>query len=553
MLLGDGGGGFGEPGTFGFSLLPRVIAFGIAGADFDGDGDNDLVVSTGTANTVTVLTNEEAFGSHSVTLEKDQISVDRDFGIRRVATTTQDLNTGSLVISLLGSADVEVSTVSDTVEVRINGLVEPTISITADAVQTLTVQGGSGDNMIDLSGVTTAAFTHSGGVTVMVTGMAGSDLITGSEFDDNIDGGTGLDTINGGSGNDTVNGGPGSDLLAGRAGSDLLTVHGSGKLSITPLLTSGVGTDSHSEFEAAMISGDISNDRIDATAATIPVTLLGQSGSDTLLGGSAADSLDGGDGTDFAELFGSNIVLTDGSAPGTSDTLTSLEGLLLIASSPGSSIDASGYTLASVTIVGSSGNDTLKGGTASDLIIAGSGNDQIDGGAGDDFIAGGQGNDTINGEGGNDTILGGGGQDEIDGGADNDILLGGGRNDTIRGGTGDDLALGNQGRDLIDGDDGDDTLVGGAGRDNIAGGLGADRLNGVDRDDTFIQTTGQDTLFGGQRPSARSPQPRPLENPSILQPTATSSSPIEGSAEPTSSDQIDDAFADPLLPELLSL
>ena len=546
VLLGDGGGGFSEPGTFGFSLLPQVIAFGIAGADFDGDGDNDLVVSTGAANTVTVLTNEEAFGSHSVTLEKDQISVDRDFAIRRVATTTQNLSTRSLLISLLGSADVQVSTVSDTVEVRINGLVEPSISITADAVQTLTVQGGSGDNSIDLSGVTIAAFTHSGGVTVTVDGMAGSDLIVGSEFADNIDGGSGLDTINGGDGNDTIDGGFGSDLLAGGPGTDLLTLQGSGRLTITPAQTTGSGTDSYSEFEQAVLTGDISNDRLDATTVGIPVTLAGASGKDTLLGGSAVDLLDGGAGVDFAEIRGANIVLTDASSPAaTGDTLISVEQTQLIASGPGSLIDASGYTLGPVFIVGSSGNDTLKGGSGDDIILAGSGNDSVSGGSGADMIAGNGGHDTIAGDAGNDTIIGGSGRDEIDGGADSDVLVGGGGADTIRAGVGADFVLGGGGRDQIDGDDGDDMLLGGGGADNIAGGLGDDTLDGIARDDTFSQL-GQDTLFGGNRVSARSVQLRPAETPQFqLPPVAPSTS--------DGSDDIDDAFADPLLPQLLEL
>jgi len=566
VLLGDGGGGFGEPGTFGFSLLPQVIAFGIAGADFDGDGDNDLVVSSGTANTVTVLANEEAFGSHTVTLEKDQISVDRDFGIRRVATTTQNLATGALVISLLGAADVVVSTVSDTVEVRINGLVDPTISILAADVQTLTVQGGSGDNTIDLSGVTSAAFTHAGGVTVTVNGLAGSDRITGGDFADDIDGGTGLDTINGGIGDDTVDGGFGNDLLTGGPGIDLLTVKGSGRLTITPSQTTGSGKDAHSEFESAELSGDISNDRIDATTAAFPVTLLGQSGNDTLLGGSAADSLDGGAGTDFTAILGSNIVVTDLTAPETTDTVTSLEGLLLIASARGSSIDASRYTLGPVTIVGSGGDDTLKGSPAGDSILAGAGRDSIDGGGGADLIAGGRGRDTINGDGGNDSIFGGGGRDEINGDSDSDFLVGGGGRDTIHGGDGTDRVFGGAGRDIIDGDDGADTLFGGGGRDDIAGGLGVDQLNGDVRDDTFSQQVGQDTLIGGQRPAARRAQFRHAEVPILLfEPTTHSSAedsmmPIEildtsgiSSESDNTTTQIDSAFSGLLLEELLRL
>ena len=432
VLLGDGGGGFGEPSTFGFSLLPQVIAFGIAGADFDNDGDNDLVVTSGVANTVTVLTNQEAFGSHTVTLENDQISVDRDFGIRRVATTTQDLNTGAVVISLLGDADVSVSTVSGTVEVRVNGLVDSTISIAAAAVQTLTVLGGSGGNTIDLSGVTLANFPHAGGVAVSVAGQAGSDLIVGSDFDDDIDGGSGQDTISGGGGNDSIIGGLGNDLLTGGPGTDSLFVQASGRLTITASQTTGNGIDTHSEFEQAILTGDVSNDRIDATDAVIPVTLDGASGSDTLLSGTSNDRLDGGEGVDFVEVTGTNIILTNVSAPGSNgDTLVSVEQLQLIASGLDALIDASGYTLGPVIIIGSSGDDTLKGGSGDDIILAGAGRDSVSGGGGADFIAGSRGRDTLSGDAGNDTIHGGRGNDDIDGGADADFLSGGGGRDTI--------------------------------------------------------------------------------------------------------------------------
>lgn len=530
ILLGDGGGGFGEPGTFGFSLLPQVIAFGIDGADFDGDGDNDLVVSSGTANTVTVLANEEAFGSHVVTLEKDQISVGRDFGIRRVATTTQNLSTGSVTISLLGAADVVVSTVSGTVEVRINGLVDPTISIAAADVKNLTVQGGAGDNTIDLFGVTSAAFTHVGGVNVTVTGQAGSDLIVGSSFADDIDSGSGLDTVNAGAGNDTVAGGFGDDQLIGGQGTDLLTVHGSGRLTITPSQTIGSGTDFHSEFEAAVLSGDISNDRIDATTVNIPVTLLGQSGNDTLLGGFSADRLDGGAGFDFLEISGSSIVLTDATAPDTgADVVVSVEGLQLIASTRGSSIDASGYTQGPVTIVGSGGDDTLKGGSGDDLILAGAGHDNVSGGGGADIIAGNRGRDTITGDAGNDTILGGGGKDHIDGGDDADNLSGGGGRDTVTGGNGSDF------------------LLGGAGRDNIAGGLGNDILNGDFRDDSFNQIVGRDTLIGGNRPEGRPGPVSPNREPEYEEKMPLFQSP------PANTEEIDEAFGESILPELLEL
>jgi subtilisin family serine protease len=380
-------------------------------------------------------------------------------------------------------------------------------------------------------------------------------------------GGPGDDTLTGGSQNDTLSGGAGDDDLDGGGSGDVdvLSITENGHLSITTTQTLGQGTDTFANIEQAVLEGGSLNNRLDASQATIPVTLLGQSGNDTLLGGSADDVLDGGEGIDFAEVFGSNIVLINGSAPGAGgETLIALEGLQLVASVRGSNIDASGYTLGPVTIIGSSGGDTLKGGSGDDLILAGAGRDSVSGGGGADFIAGRQGNDTITGDAGNDTIRGSRGRDDIDGGADADVLSGGSGRDTIRGGDGADFANGNGGRDQIDGDDGADTLFGGGGADNIAGGLGADRLDGVDRDDTFSQVVGQDTLFGGNRPSERRIQNRPALEPDFQLPPASATAddvsilPASGNSvsRPSESDstmEIDTAFSAPLLAELLEL
>ena len=387
---------------------------------------------------------------------------------------------------------------------------------------------------------------------------AGDDMADGSALTNsvslNLSGGSGDDTLKGGGGGDSLDGGLGDDDLDGGGGVDSVNVTEDGNLSITTTQTFGQGTDSFSNIEQAVLEGGARNNRLDASAATIPVTLRGLAGNDILLGGSAADVLDGGTGSDFAEIFGGNIVLTDGAAPGTSgEVLIALEGLQLVASVRGSNIDASEYTLGPVTIIGSSGNDNLKGGSGNDLILAGAGRDSIDGGAGSDLIFGRRGRDMINGGSGNDTVFGGGGRDEIDGGTDADVLSGGGGRDTIRGGDGTDFAIGGGGEDSIDGDDGADTLFGGRGRDNIAGGLGADRLNGVNRDDSFNQTVGQDTLLGGQRPSSRPAPTRAAEQQKSAPAPDSFSSREDSTNTLDESGQIDSVFADSILPQLLEL
>jgi Ca2+-binding RTX toxin-like protein len=80
----------------------------------------------------------------------------------------------------------------------------------------------------------------------------------------------------------------------------------------------------------------------------------------------------------------------------------------------GVTIDRS-TAVADVVIIGSEGNDTLKGGAGNDHICGRGGNDTIEGNAGDDTIFGNSGSDYINGGVGLDNLHAGWGVfDEID-------------------------------------------------------------------------------------------------------------------------------------------
>ena len=68
------------------------------------------------------------------------------------------------------------------------------------------------------------------------------------------------------------------------------------------------------------------------------------------------------------------------------------------------------------TIVGTPGDDHIKGTSHGDVIFAGGGNDTVDGGGGNDIICGGRGNDHLRGGSGKDEIFGGDGNDVISGG-----------------------------------------------------------------------------------------------------------------------------------------
>lgn len=86
---------------------------------------------------------------------------------------------------------------------------------------------------------------------------------------------------------------------------------------------------------------------------------------------------------------------------------------------------------ATVSITGSTGNDTLVGGLGDDELSGGVGFDRVLGGAGNDLLLGGAHNDYLNGEAGNDLMIGGGGNDRLIDVVGRDHFIGGLGNDVI--------------------------------------------------------------------------------------------------------------------------
>ena len=156
---------------------------------------------------------------------------------------------------------------------------------------------------------------------------------------------------------------------------------------------------------------------------------------------------------------------------------------------------------------------------------AGNAGEVIIGTPGDDIIKGGTGSDTICGMGGDDIIEGGGGSgwDQLYGGSGDDHIYtqsqtgwicclswayGESGSDVLVGGIGGDFLGGGSGRDELDGGAGDDTLWGGPGSDRIFGGPGKDDISGgsTAKAETGIQHQtstpgdGPDQLYGGDDP-----------------------------------------------------
>jgi uncharacterized delta-60 repeat protein len=92
------------------------------------------------------------------------------------------------------------------------------------------------------------------------------------------------------------------------------------------------------------------------------------------------------------------------------------------------------------TIVGTAGNDTLRGTPRADVIVALGGNDRISARGGNDVVCGGRGNDRLAGGAGADRLHGGHGRDVLAGGPGRDRLNGGPQRDRCLGGAARDRA-----------------------------------------------------------------------------------------------------------------
>lgn len=323
------------------------------------------------------------------------------------------------------------------------------------------------------------------------------------------------------------------------------------------------------ETDVIKILGRDGNDTIDVDELqglevinpdfAMTIIVKGGPGKDTLIGG----RMSGGPGSDVlksgivAESGNVNFRLNDTLLTGLGrDFLLEISAAKLTGGKGNNILDASAFTLGSVTLSGGGGNDRLLGSsTIGSTLIGGAGRDRLTGGGDGDLLLGEGGNDLLSAGDGNDFLIGEAGNDTLQGGDGDDVLAGVTGNDSIDGGTGDDLldetfvafafsgigvpALfgsitlsndqlasslagtdslvsveeirlqGGDGDDVMDastftngpvtllGTGGNDTLSGSSKGDSLSGGAGDDALNGGNGSDTLRGEDGADTLTGG--------------------------------------------------------
>ncbi|MCV6592618.1 MAG: hypothetical protein OIF48_06685 [Silicimonas sp.] len=341
------------------------------------------------------------------------------------------------------------------------------------------VNGFTGDDVIDATGLTTAlVFDTRGGNDTMIGG-SGADTFFAASGDDHVSAGAGHDVLVGDAGDDTLLGGAGSDTIIGDAGADSMDGgEGSDRYTIAEGdLVTDTGGAGYDEAYIALGAGSTAinlagwsgverviagngNDSLNAASADPGLILLGEGGDDVMTGTAGADTLGGGTGND--RLIGG----------GGADRLR-----------------------------GDGGNDTYFGGDGDDILLIEQVGDVVsDGGSGYDTAVINQaaglsiavgawvGVERVNGYLGDDVVDATGLSTDLvfDTRGGDDSMIGGAGNDTFFAASGDDLMLGNAGNDA---------LIGGAGADSLRGGTGDDFLKGEGGADRFIFEAG----FGRDR------------------------------------------------------
>ncbi len=188
-----------------------------------------------------------------------------------------EFESGALTITGSNKSDrIVVSSDGTNVTVTLN---KETETFAVADITAITIDGGKGNDKIDIA-----------------EEVAGAATITGGAGNDRINGGGGADDITGDAGNDWLWGGGGDDLIDAGAGNDKLF----GELGDDELLA-GAGNDAVDGGEGDDVAnGGDGHDRIRGGAGDDQ--LFGEGTKDHLFGDDGNDFLDGGDDKDH--LFG---------------------------------------------------------------------------------------------------------------------------------------------------------------------------------------------------------------------------------------------------------
>jgi Ca2+-binding RTX toxin-like protein len=263
-----------------------------------------------------------------------------------------------------------------------------------------TITGGDGFDTVDYSGAVDRMLVDlSDGTASDGDTLAGIERVFGSALDDVLIAGVADADLYGGAGDDLLITGDGADILDGGAGDD--DIYFDAADAALGLISGGSGYDwVYNDNDVAdtvtltlagtgieAYFGSTGVDIVDGTGLTADLTLRGNGGADQLTGGSGNDYVHvTSDTVSFAGGTGYDYLIyetTDGTGLTADLTATGFEGA--VGNVGNDSLDASG-NIASASLYGLAGNDTLIGGTTTDYLYGGAGDDQYTGNGGTDYF-----------------------------------------------------------------------------------------------------------------------------------------------------------------------
>jgi Ca2+-binding RTX toxin-like protein len=496
-----------------------IVQSSTAGRDFvDGGANGDTYQLNGnaTAETFRIYTRAAwtAAGNSAAGLNANTEIVITRNGTNNASVFAELDNIEEITINTLnvtandGNGTLESGTVGgDTI------IVIGDFSTTSLNYSTITVNGGQGDDAVDISALESAhriVFTTTGGQDTIIGQLRAQDVVNGSfgyqlagDMGNNIlTGGSGNDILLGHEGDDQLNGAAGNDILDGGTGADILNGDDGIDTADYSKATEGVIADlSGISVNAGAAIGDIFNSIENLNGSAFADNLTGNAVDNVLEGGAGSDSLNGGLGYDIAAYDkASGSIYADMAT-----------GIVLETALQTGTVTASEVVLSTDTLLGI---EALSGSAFGDRIYGNETGNRLDGGSGDDIIYGEGGDDWLRGGIGADAIIGGAGNDIIDYatnvgavyvelgagfaletglqsgtvGAGTDIVstdlmsqienaVGSGYGDRIYGNDNINQIFGGDGNDIIYAEAGNDIVIGGLGSDILLGGAGIDTLD----------------------------------------------------------------------------
>nr|WP_281409329.1 calcium-binding protein [Microvirga terricola] len=280
--------------------------------------------------------------------------------------------------------------------------------------------GGLGGDTIDGGDdIDTASFQFAtAGVAASLdtnTGTAGEaagdtyisiENLLGSNYADTLTGGDGSNYLWGGGGNDALTGSCGADTLDGGAGNDIYYINDAAHAIVE---AAGGGTDYIYTSVSYSLASAPNVEYMYATG-NAAITLTGSNTANIFVGNSAANTFIGlgGDDTYYVGV-GDQVV--EGSGQGY-DRVYANFSYALDATADIEELIAYGVNAISLTgsntanrIIGTRGNDVLKGQGGNDALLGNAGRDALYGGIGNDKLYGGLDSDVLKGDAGKDIFV----------------------------------------------------------------------------------------------------------------------------------------------------